>query len=160
MYESNHCWSVPQREGEEVEVLGVPRLAEVEQRAVRRLRPHLQREVRGEAQRRRQRHLHHRVRAHELGVGDYDGCKNLWTSLIMCDHFRVPNHVWTWTRTFIAERPPPAEGAEAEVGPVGVDGALRPLRAGVLPRRAHRRLLPAHHAEPPVGARAATGDII
>ena len=68
--------------------------------------------------------------------------------------------VTLYGRTFLAERPPPSEGAEAEVGPVGVDGALRPLRAGVLPRRAHRRLLPAHHPEPPVGARATKEDAI
>ena len=58
-------------------------------------------------------------------------------------------------RTFLAELPPLSEGAEAEVGPVLVHGALRPVGAVVLPRGAHRRLLLAHHAEPPVRARTA-----
>ena len=55
-------------------------------------------------------------------------------------------------RTFLAELPPLSEGAEAEVGPVLVHGALRPVGAVVLARRAHRRLLLAHHAEPAVRA--------
>ena len=57
-------------------------------------------------------------------------------------------------RTFIAEFPPLSKRAEAEVGPVVVHGALRPVGAVVLPRGAHRRLLLAHHSEPSVRARA------
>ena len=64
------CYYVPQGEGEEVEVFGVPRLAQVEQRAVRRLRPHFDGEVRGESQGRLERHLQDGVRAEELGVRD------------------------------------------------------------------------------------------
>ena len=60
-------------------------------------------------------------------------------------------------RTFLAEFSSLSEGTEAEVGSVVVDGALRPVGAVVLPRGAHRRLLLAHHAEPPVRARTAEG---
>ena len=51
-------------------MFGVPRLAQVEQRAVRRLRPHFEGEVRGESQGGLERHSQDGVRAEELGVRD------------------------------------------------------------------------------------------